>query len=241
MNKTLEEAKVLSEVIKNKLEKNEFNVDVVLIPPFINLVSVYEIVKNSNIGLGAQNLFWEKSGAYTGEISAAMIKSTGAEYVVIGHSERRQYFSETDETVNKRLLAALQEELKPIVCIGETLEQRQNGSTNQVIESQIKGAFKSLSASDIEKIIIAYEPVWAIGTGMTATPEQAEETHVFIRKTVAQLANDDVAENIRIQYGGSVKPENAAQILSKPNVDGALIGGASLNVDSFIQIISAAQ
>ncbi|HQP11019.1 MAG TPA: triose-phosphate isomerase, partial [Candidatus Omnitrophota bacterium] len=198
---------------------------------------VRDVLMETNIGLGAQNVYWEDSGAFTGEISAPILKDIGVQYVIIGHSERRQYFGETDETVNKRIKAALKHDLTPIVCVGEVLKEREGNKTFDVIKKQCEGAFAGLTAEQMEKLIIAYEPVWAIGTGKTATPVQAQEVHQFIRKLLAKLYNDDVAQTVRIQYGGSVKPENSAELMSQPDIDGALVGGASLKADSFIGII----
>ncbi len=214
---------------------------IIICPPFTALNPVYEVIKDSPIHIGAQNLLWEKEGAYTGEISAGMIKSTGAALVIIGHSERRQYFGETEETVNKKIVTALEHGLKPIVCVGETLEQREANITKEVVGKQIRGAFKDITPAQMEHIIIAYEPVWAIGTGKTASPEQAQEVHMEIRALIAELFGDKIAEAIIIQYGGSVKPANAEILLSQPDIDGALIGGACLDADSFSQIIHTAE
>jgi len=193
-----------------------------------------------NLRIGAQNLFYEDEGAYTGEISGPLLKSYKVDYVLIGHSERRAYFHETDEIVNKKIKAALRNQLKPIVCVGELLEERENNQTNEVLERQIKKGFEGIKAIDMKNIVIAYEPVWAIGTGRTATAEMADEACGYIRKLVSELYGKVVAEEIRIQYGGSVKPENIKELLSKDNIDGALIGGASLDPDKFIQMANAA-
>ncbi len=217
------------------------NADIILCPPYTALTVVHEVVKGTSIGLGAQNMYWEKSGAFTGEINAEMIKSTGAGYVIIGHSERRQFFGETDETVNKKIYSALEEGLKPIVCVGESLEQRESGITAQIIETQINGALAGLTSQQMDEIIIAYEPVWAIGTGKTASPEQAQEVHAQIRSLVNKQFGDDVSSKIRIQYGGSVKAENAEILLSQPDIDGALVGGACLKAETFLPIIQAAE
>jgi triosephosphate isomerase len=205
----------------------------ILCTPFPVLSKVWDAIKDSLIALGAQNLHWEEEGAFTGEVSAAMLKSVGCSYVIIGHSERRQYFCETDATVNKKLFAALNHCLSPIVCVGETLEQREKNETFKVIETQIKGAFQGVDSKHWDNIIIAYEPVWAIGTGKTATPEQAEEVHAFIRK----LLPAEVGQKTRVLYGGSVKPENVKELMAKPDIDGGLVGGASLKVDSFVKLI----
>jgi triosephosphate isomerase (TIM) len=217
------------------------NTEIVLCPPFTALTVVYEGIKGSSIALGAQNVYWEKSGAFTGELSASMIKSTGAKYVIIGHSERRQYFGETDATVNKRTKSALEDGLKAIVCVGETLEQRESGVTSKVIEEQIAGSLAGLSTEQMASVVVAYEPVWAIGTGKTATPEQAQEVHAHIRSLLAKQFGKDVAESVQIQYGGSVKPDNADSLLSQPDIDGALVGGACLKAETFVPIIQIAE
>ncbi len=240
MYKTNSEALQLANQIKIKNTSIK-QTGIILCPPFTALSEVNNVIKDSNISLGAQNLFWEKEGAYTAEISAGMIKSTGATYVIIGHSERRQYFGETEETVNKRIKAALENGLKPIVCVGELLEEREQNITTQVVTKQLKGAFAGLTSDDLKKIIIAYEPVWAIGTGKTATPDQAQEVHEQIRSLVREDFGADIADGIIIQYGGSVKPENAEALLGQPDIDGALVGGACLKPDSFGEIIAAAE
>ncbi|MBU0672133.1 MAG: triose-phosphate isomerase [Candidatus Margulisbacteria bacterium] len=206
---------------------------IIICPPYPVLSKMCDELCNSNIALGAENLFWEDEGAFTGEVSGPMLKAVGCTYVIIGHSERRQYFGETDETVNKRIKAALKHNLYPIVCVGEKLEERENGSTFNVVETQIKGAFKDISVEQWDNIVIAYEPVWAIGTGKTATPEQAQEVHAFIRK----LLPEEVAEGTRILYGGSVKPANVKELMAQPDIDGGLVGGASLKVDSFVELV----
>ncbi len=237
MNKDVEEAVDLAQQIK--ADYSNFDVDVVLCTPFTDLYAVFQVIKDSPIALGAQNIYWEDSGAFTGEISASMLKSTGCQFVIIGHSERRLYFGETDETVNKRIKKALDGELIPIVCVGESLEERETNKTEHVVETQIRGALQGLSKQDIADIVIAYEPVWAIGTGKVATPEQAQEVHKFIRNLLETLYDRELSESLRIQYGGSMKPENAAELLSQPDIDGGLIGGASLKADSFLGIINA--
>lgn len=237
MNKTLPEAVELARAIRGLLKDN--SVDVVLCPPFTNLTAVKAEIDGSVIGLGAQNIYWEDNGAYTGEISAPMLKSVGCDYVILGHSERRQYFGETDETVNRKVKKALEAELTPIICVGELLEQREAGKTEKVVSEQVKGCFAGLSREEALKTVIAYEPVWAIGTGVVATPEQAQEVHRFIRELLAKLYDAEVAESVRIQYGGSMKPENAAELLNQPDIDGGLIGGASLKAESFLGIIEA--
>ncbi len=238
MNKTRPEAKVLIEALV-PLAKDA-GCEVVICVPFTNLETAVELTKGTNIKVGAQNCHFAKSGAYTGEISADMHTEVGVEYVVLGHSERRQYFAETDETVNKRTKAALEAGLKPIVCVGELLWERECNITEEVIARQIKLDFYDVSAEDLKKCIIAYEPVWAIGTGKTATADQAQEVCAFIRDTLAKLYGKDVADTITIQYGGSMNAGNAAELLSKPDVDGGLIGGASLKAPDFATIINAA-
>lgn len=205
----------------------------VICAPFTALQKLSDALCESNIFIGGQDLFWEDEGAYTGEISAPMLKAVGCTYVIIGHSERRQYFGETNETVNKKLKAALKHNLLPIVCVGETLEQREKGETFKVIEDQIKNSLHSLDISHLSLVIIAYEPVWAIGTGKTATPEQAQEVHAMIR----QLLPKEVAQAVRILYGGSVKPENVKELMAQPDIDGGLVGGASLKVESFVKLV----
>ena len=239
MNKTPSEAAALVEGIK-ALVKDVSTVEVVVCPPFTDLKDAAAACAGSNIALGAQNVAWAESGAFTGEISAAMLKDLGVTYVIIGHSERRQYFGETDATVNSRLKAALAAGLKPIVCVGEKLEEREAGQMEAVIVKQVKEGFADLSAEEIEKTVIAYEPVWAIGTGKTATPVQAQEVHALIRRTLAEIANGEVAGKVRIQYGGSMKPANAKELMDQPDIDGGLIGGAALKADSFADIIKAA-
>ncbi len=211
--------------------------EIVICPVFTSLKFVCDALVNSNISVGAQDLFWEDKGAFTGEISAPQIKDTGCAYVIIGHSERRQYFHETNETVGKKTLSALKARLIPIVCVGETLAERESGKTFSVIEKQIREGLGCLSAEQAKMIVVAYEPVWAIGTGKVATPAQAEEVHICIRKTVANMFGQDLADGMRILYGGSVKPENIAVLMEQKNIDGALVGGASLDAASFAKII----
>ena len=213
---------------------------VVLCVPFVDLPVAIEAAKGTNVHIGAQNVHFEKKGAFTGEISADMLLELGCEYVIIGHSERRQYFGETDLTVNKKALAALEAGLHPIICVGETLEQRELGITMELIALQVKSALAGVPAEKLRKCVIAYEPVWAIGTGKTATAEQAAEVCTFIRTTVRHLYGARIARSITIQYGGSMKPANAAELLAQPDIDGGLIGGASLNPEDFIAIINAA-
>jgi len=212
--------------------------EVVLGPPFTSIAAVADAIKGTNMVLAAQNLHWEDKGAFTGEISADMLLDSGCKYVIIGHSERRQYFGETDETVNKRMKQALKKGLLPILCVGETLAEREAGKLNEVIGRQITGGLRDISADDMKKVVIAYEPVWAIGTGKTATPEQANEVHALIRSKVRSLYTADIAEGVRIQYGGSVTPENVSQLMGMSDIDGALVGGASLKPESFAGIVN---
>lgn len=229
MNKTPKEALALIEELK-PLVKNE-EVDVVFCPPYVSLLLAVEATKDSNIEIGAQNMHFEESGAYTGEVSPSMLVETGVKYVVLGHSERREYFGETDETVNKKVLKAIEHGLVPIICCGETLTQREQGITIDLVRQQIKIALKDVSADDAKKSVLAYEPIWAIGTGVTATSEQAEEVCAAIRQVVREIYDDVTAEAIRIQYGGSVNAGNAAELFAMPNIDGGLVGGASLKAD----------
>ena len=238
MNKTPAEAKVLLEAILPVAK--DADCEVIACVPFVDLSVALEVTKGTNVQIGAENCHWEESGAYTGEISAKMLAEMGVPYVVLGHSERRQYFGETDETVNKRTKAALAAGLKPIVCVGELLWERECNITEEVIARQIKLDLFDVSAEDVLKTIIAYEPVWAIGTGKTATADQAEEVCGFIRATLAKLYGQEVADAVTIQYGGSMNDGNAAELLSKTNVDGGLIGGASLVAEKFGAIIDAA-
>ena len=218
------------------------DVEVVIIPPFTAIAKVTESLgKAQNIKVGAQNMHWEKSGAFTGEISAALLRDLFVRYVVLGHSERRTLFGETDEIVNKKVRAAHEATLRPIVCVGETLEQREKGKVEKVLSAQLRGSLAGLEAKELLETIIAYEPVWAIGTGKVATAEQAQEAHAFIRQTLTNLSDDATAEKIRIQYGGSVKPDNARRLMSQPDIDGALVGGASLDPRIFAQIVNAAR
>lgn len=212
--------------------------DIVLGPPFTSLSAVAETIKGTNISLSAQNLHWEDKGAFTGEISAEMLLDLGCRYVIIGHSERRQYFGETDETVNKKVKQTLKKGLLPILCVGETLAEREAGKLNDIISRQVTVGLKDIPASDMQKVVIAYEPVWAIGTGKTATPEQANEVHALIRQQVKTLYSAGIAEGLRIQYGGSVTPENVSTLMAMPDIDGALVGGASLKPESFAALVN---
>jgi len=216
------------------------NVDLLVCPPFVNLFPVSEIVKGTPVALGAQNMYHEPNGAFTGETSAAMLLDAGCTYVILGHSERRHILGETDAAVNRKTLAALAAGLGPIVCVGETLDERESGQTTAVIRRQFDGSLANVSGDQIEKVVIAYEPVWAIGTGKVATPDQAEEVHAHLRELLTRRYNDRSSANARILYGGSVKPSNARELLSQPNIDGALVGGASLNPDDFLGIAAGA-
>ncbi len=215
-------------------------VTVAVCPPFVYLQDVAEAVKHSNVAVGAQDIYFESNGAFTGEISVSMIKDVGCVYAICGHSERRHVIGETDELVNKKVHAAITGGLLPILCVGELLSEREAGQTNDVVTRQLKEGLAGLSADKVAAVTIAYEPVWAIGTGKTATPDQAQEVHDMIRKLIAQMYSDRVAEELCIQYGGSAKPSNAAELLGRPDIDGLLVGGASLKVDDFIAIIRAA-
>ncbi|MBV8813671.1 MAG: triose-phosphate isomerase [Verrucomicrobia bacterium] len=218
------------------------DVEIVIVPPFTSIPALAQISEKAPfIRLGAQNVHWERSGAYTGEISATMLRALFVKYVLIGHSERRSLFGETDETVNRKVSAALEAGLRPIMCIGESLAERESGLVEKVLHRQVEGGLKGIAADHMSEIVLAYEPVWAIGTGRTATPEQAEEAHAFIRSVLAELFDQSSADRIRIQYGGSVKPENTEDLMRKPDIDGALVGGASLDPRSFAQIIRATE
>ena len=240
MNKTRPEAKALLEAIKPLVANAENNVEVIACVPFTNLETAMNVTAGSNVKIGAENVHFEEKGAFTGEISASMLTECGVEYVVIGHSERRQYFGETDETVNKRTKAALAAGLKPIVCVGELLWERECDITEEVIARQIKLDLFNVTEEELKNVVIAYEPVWAIGTGKTATADQAEEVCAFIRATLAKLYNQDAADAVTIQYGGSMNEYNADELVSKTNVDGGLIGGASLVAEKFAAIVKAA-
>jgi len=237
MNKTTAEARDLAAKLI-PLVSGAKDRDIVLAPTFTALSTVAEAIKGTNMSLSAQNLFWEDKGAFTGEISAEMLLDLGCKYVIIGHSERRQYFGETDETVNKKVRQALNKGLLPIVCVGELLIEREAGKANDVIDRQVTGALKGVTAAEMQKIVIAYEPVWAIGTGKTATPDQANEIHLFIRNKVKSMYSAEVAGALRIQYGGSVTPENVSTLMAMPDIDGALVGGASLKPESFAALVN---
>ena len=240
MNKNLNESISLIKDIKLASLNLSGKVEVILCPPYTSLETGANLLKESSVKLGAQNMHFEDSGAFTGEISASMLKSVGCEFVILGHSERRTIFNEPDEMINKKMKKALSSGLKPIFCVGETLEERETNRTEKVIEVQVVEGLKDIPEEEMKNIIIAYEPVWAIGTGRNATPQQAEDVHVFIRNLVNKLYSAVAAEKIVIQYGGSVKPDNSKELLSMPNIDGALVGGACLKADSFIDIIKSA-
>lgn len=238
MNTTLQEGVSLAKDVNEALKHAEVECDVVICVPFTHLAPVNEVI-DSKLGLGAENCADHKSGAYTGEVSASMVASTGATYVILGHSERRQYYGETAETLKEKVALALDNNLTPIFCIGEVLEQRENGSYLDVVKSQIEDALFGLSAAEFSKLVLAYEPVWAIGTGKTATDDQAQEMHAHIRSVIAGKYGKEIADNTSILYGGSCKPSNARALFAKPDVDGGLIGGASLDAESFMGIVTA--
>jgi triosephosphate isomerase len=239
MNMTLNEAEGFLETFLLELG-DEKRVDVVIAPPFTAIPKVSETLTDvQNVKLGAQNMHWEKPGAYTGEICAPMLRELFVRFVVLGHSERRTYFGETDEIVNKKTKAVLAATMTPIVCIGETLDERDAGQVDSVLEKQLRGSLADLTPAEIEDIVLAYEPVWAIGTGRTATPEQGQEAHAFIRRVLTSMSDAATAAKVRIQYGGSVKPNNTAELMAQPDIDGALVGGASLDPRGFAEIIKA--
>lgn len=241
MNLNIEQSQKLTSALLEKLNDDIFKkADIVLCPPFTSLFNVFNLIKNSSIKLGAQNIHYKDEGAYTGEISASMIKSAGCEFVILGHSERRQYFYENDETVNLKIKKALEFSIKPIVCVGETLQQRESGIHENVVENQVINCLKDISSEQLKNVIIAYEPVWAIGTGHTATPEQANSMHKKIRNVIENLYSANSADSIKILYGGSVNEKNSKDLFSQSDIDGGLIGGASLKPDSFTAIILSA-
>lgn len=239
MNMNLSGTIELISAIKNELSKSDSKTEVIVCPPFTSLETAVTVVKGSSIKVGAQNMHYESDGAFTGEISADMLKSVGCEYVILGHSERRTLFGESDEMINKKVKKALSSGLKPIFCVGETLEERESNLTEKVVDNQVKNGLSGISEAELSELIIAYEPVWAIGTGKTASPEQAQEVHKFIRNLISKLYSNNLADNLVIQYGGSVKPDNAEELFSQPDIDGGLIGGASLKADSFISIVNS--
>ena len=236
MNKTIKEGLTLALRLKELLSGIDA-VEIVIAPPFTMLDRVKERLGNSNIRLAAQNLFWEEEGAFTGEISPVMVRDVGCEYVILGHSERRGYFGEDDDMTSKKVLAALKNELNPILCVGETLEEREKGKTFEVIESQVRDGLEGCLQGQMRHVTIAYEPIWAIGTGKTAKPEEAEDVHLRIREVLHELFEMDALEDTRIIYGGSVGPQNVDALMAQPNIDGALVGGASLKADSFERIV----
>ena len=220
-----------------KLVADVTDIDIMVAPSFISLAPISQILKESVVALGAQNLYWETEGAYTGEISPTMLVSAGCSHVIIGHSERRHYFGETDGTVNQKIKAAIEENLIPLLCVGEAEEERESQNTFNVLDKQVQKGLKGLSANDLRSLVIAYEPVWAIGTGKTATSKQAQEVHRFIRTLIAKSFGNDLSKSIRILYGGSVKPDNILNLMEMPDIDGALVGGASLSAESFSRIV----
>lgn len=236
MHKNREESSALATALVQSLG-SVADVDVVVCPVFTSLDTVVDVAKGSNVKVGAQNCHFEANGAYTGELTVEMLKETGIEFIIVGHSERRQYFNETDNSVNAKAKAILKQGLTPIICVGETLEEREGNRTSDVVSTQVKGCLEGLSSADVAKSVIAYEPVWAIGTGKTASKEQAQEVHALIRKLVADLYDSATAEAVRIQYGGSVKPNNIKELMEQPDIDGALVGGAALEADSFSSIV----
>lgn len=239
MNKTVSETRAFAEGLKNSMPRSK-RCSIILCVPFVNITTAIKVLKDSRIAVAAQNVHWESHGAYTGEVSATMLADLGVKYVLIGHSERREYFNETDAWVNKKIRASLDAGLRPILCVGETLEQRELDVTSELIAYQIKSALSGISAEEMRHIIIAYEPVWAIGTGKTATPEQAGEVCGTIRAVLRKLYGARIARGTTIQYGGSMNPQNAAALLAQPDVDGGLTGSASLELSDFLQIIYAA-
>jgi triosephosphate isomerase len=239
MNLTIQEGQDLVGKLKASCDKMTA-VEIVVCPVYTALSAISPLLSDSSIGLGAQDMFWEPQGAFTGEVSPIMLRDAGCRYVIIGHSERRRHFGETDETVKRKLASALKHQLRPVVCIGETLQERQAGQTLKVLERQLSGALVGFTSADAEKIVLAYEPVWAIGTGQNATPDQAQESHAFIRKWLVSHWGVETAARVRVQYGGSVTAENAAALMSQPDVDGALVGGASLKAEGFAAIVRAA-
>jgi triosephosphate isomerase len=237
MNKTVAEGRALARAIREGLGDRPRDVEVVLCPPFGALLAVADAIRGSGLALGAQNMHWEKEGAFTGEISARMLAELGCRFVILGHSERRQLFGESDDAVERKTRAALEAGLVPIVCVGETLAEREAGRIFEVVERQVDGALRKLSPDQASGIVLAYEPVWAIGTGRTATPAQAQEVHLFVRRLLSRTHGEPVAAALRILYGGSVKPDNAGSLMAEPDLDGALVGGACLDAASFLKIV----
>lgn len=241
MNNDVEQSVKLVESLKLMSEKFDSNAEVLICPAFTSLYAVKEALRDSDIKIGAQNMHFEDKGAYTGEVSPLMLKNIGVDYVIIGHSERRQYFNETDETVNKKLKSALKHNIGPILCVGETLREREEKKEKETVRNQIVKALENIQLSDAEKIVVAYEPIWAIGTGINATSVQANEMASFIRICISEIYNEQLSDKIIIQYGGSVNGDNAMDILSQSDIDGALVGGASLKADEFLKIINYAK
>lgn len=236
MNKTIKESLEMIEELKSfDLDKN---VEKVLCVPFLSLKDMKKACEGTDIKIGAQNMHWEESGAFTGEVSPIMLKELDIDYVIIGHSERRLYFNETDETVNKKVLKALEYNIDPIMCVGETLEEKEAGNEKEVVKNQIVKGLKDVPSEDMEKIVVAYEPIWAIGTGKTASSDDANEMIGYIRQIIEEIYNNDVKEKVRIQYGGSVKPSNVSELMEKEEIDGALVGGASLNAQDFKDLVN---
>jgi len=238
MNKTLREGQELAIALRRELYQIE-DVDIVVCPPYTLLAYLANALETSNILIGAQDVYWQDEGAFTGEVSPVMLKDIGCKFVIIGHSERRAYFGETNESVNNKIKASLRHDLTPIVCVGETLSERESGQTFKVLDDHIENGLKGITDTDILKIVIAYEPVWAIGTGKNATAQQAQEAQKYIRDLLRKMYND-IADTVRIQYGGSVKPDNITELMREPDVDGALVGGASLKVETFVEIVKKA-
>ncbi|MCG8515388.1 MAG: triose-phosphate isomerase [Halanaerobiales bacterium] len=238
MNKTLEQAEELVQDLIQRLQGID-QVEIAICPPAVNLAGISNLVKDTNLRLGAQNMYWEESGAYTGEISAPMLKTVGVNYVIIGHSERREYFAETDQEVNRKVKAAFKAALRPIVCVGETLAEREQGQTRDKVREQVKAGLAGLTPEQLVELVIAYEPIWAIGTGKTASAEEANQVIAYIRRIVRSGFGAS-ADLMRIQYGGSVKPDNIVELMTQPEIDGALVGGASLDPDSFTSIVRGA-
>ncbi len=236
MNKTIKESLEMIEELKSfDLDKN---VEKVLCVPFLSLKDMKKACEGTDVKIGAQNMHWEESGAFTGEVSPIMLKELDIDYVIIGHSERRLYFNETDETVNKKVLKALEYNIDPIMCVGETLEEKEAGNEKEVVKNQIVKGLKDVPSEDMEKIVVAYEPIWAIGTGKTASSDDANEMIGYIRQIIEEIYNNDVKEKVRIQYGGSVKPSNVSELMEKEEIDGALVGGASLNAQDFKDLVN---
>ena len=239
MYKTLREGQELVIALRRELYQIE-DIDIVVCPPYTLLAYLADALETSNILIGAQDVYWQDEGAFTGEVSPVMLKDIGCKFVIIGHSERRQYFGETNESVNNKIKAALRHNLTPIVCVGETLSQREAGETFKVMDDHIENGLKGITDTDILKMVIAYEPVWAIGTGKNATAYQAQEAQKYIRDLLRKMYNNDIADTVRIQYGGSVKPENITELMREPDVDGALVGGGSLKIETFTEIVKKA-